>query len=98
MYVGLFVRDECERSVKNQASKVESVDFATSLWEAIHEKATCRAYDRKLKSHAKLSISWVSREKGQPVKYPQNILFGKKLCCFTKFFTHTIYTLITDEL
>ena len=29
MHVGLFVRDEYERSVKNQASKVTSVDFAT---------------------------------------------------------------------
>ena len=98
MYVGLFLGMSVRDQWRNQSSKVESVDFATSLWEAIHEKATCRAYDRKLKSHAKLSISWVSREKGQPVKYPQNILFGKKLCCFTKFFTHTIYTLITDEL
>ena len=30
MYMGLIVRDECERSVKNQASKVEQVDFVTS--------------------------------------------------------------------
>ena len=30
MHVGLFVRDECEKSVKNQASKGESVEFATS--------------------------------------------------------------------
>ena len=29
MYMGLFVRDECEKSMKNQGSKVESVDFAT---------------------------------------------------------------------
>ena len=26
--MGLFVRDECEKSMKNQGSKVESVDFA----------------------------------------------------------------------
>ena len=31
MYVGLFVRDERERSVKNQVLKGESVEFATSL-------------------------------------------------------------------
>ena len=37
MYVGLIVRDEGERSMKNQASKVESVDFATSSRVA-HEK------------------------------------------------------------
>ena len=29
MYVDLFVRDECERSVKNQASRVESMNFET---------------------------------------------------------------------
>ena len=37
MYVGLIVRDECERSVKNQASKDEQVDFTTGLRVA-HEK------------------------------------------------------------
>jgi len=31
MYVGLFVRDECERSMKNQASNDELVKFMTSL-------------------------------------------------------------------
>ena len=30
MYVGLIVRDKCERSVKNQVSKNEQVDFTTS--------------------------------------------------------------------
>ena len=30
MYVGLIVRDECEKSMKIQASKDEQVDFATS--------------------------------------------------------------------
>ena len=29
MYVGLIVRDKCERLVKNQASKNEQVDFTT---------------------------------------------------------------------
>ena len=29
MYVDLFVRDECERSVNNQASNDESMKFAT---------------------------------------------------------------------
>ena len=71
MYVGLFVRDECERLVKNQVSKKESVDFATSSWEATHEKATCGAHDWKMKSRARLSISQLSREKAQPAKYPQ---------------------------
>ena len=30
MYVGLFIRDECERLVKNQTSKDESMEFTTS--------------------------------------------------------------------
>ena len=41
--------DECERLVKNQASKDESVQFATSLREACEKatrkKATCEAHD-----------------------------------------------------
>ena len=45
MYVSLFVRDECKRSVKNQVSNDESVDFATSLREATCKKATCGAHD-----------------------------------------------------
>ena len=45
MYVGLFVKDKCERWVKNQASKDESVEFATSSQEATREKNKCRAHD-----------------------------------------------------
>ena len=45
MYVGLFVKDECERLVKNQASKDEPVQFATSSQEATCEKARCEAHD-----------------------------------------------------
>jgi len=45
MYVGLFVRDECERLVNNQASKDESVEFASHSREATNKKATCEAYD-----------------------------------------------------
>ena len=98
MYVSLFVRDECERSVKNQALKDESVDFAASSREETHEKETCGAHDWKMKSRARLSISWLSHEKGQLAKYLRKFLFGKKLCCFTKFFTHTINAPITHEL
>jgi len=54
MYVSVFVRDECERSVKNQASKDELVEFVTSSREATHEKVMCEAHDWKLKSHTRL--------------------------------------------
>ena len=57
MYVRLFVRDECERLVKNQALKDELVDFAISSREATCEKTMCGAHDWKLKSHARLSDS-----------------------------------------
>ena len=58
----------------------------------------CEAHNWKLKSHAKLSSLRVFRKKVHLVKYPQNILFGKKLSCFTKFFTLTINILITHKL
>ena len=45
MYVGLFVRDECERSVKNQVSNDESVGFTNSSREATCKKAMCGAHD-----------------------------------------------------
>ena len=96
--MGLFVRDEYERLVKNQVSKDESVQFVTSSREATCEKATCETHDWKLKSHVRLLSSQVFRKEGHPTKYSQNILFGKKLSYFTKFFTHTISTLITHKL
>ena len=42
MYVSLFVRDKCERSVKNQASKGESVEFMTSLQVASKKQSAKR--------------------------------------------------------
>ena len=65
MYVGLIVRDECEKSVKNQVSIVEQVDFATGS-RLSHEKqpskrVTCRAHDWKMKSRARLGFLQLSR-------------------------------------
>ena len=49
MYVGLIVRDECERSVKNQVSKVEQVDFTTgsqlSRKKQPAKRAMCKIHD-----------------------------------------------------
>ena len=54
MYVGLIVKDEYKRSVKNQASKVDQVDFATgsrlSRKKQPAKRATCKAHDYKMKS------------------------------------------------
>ena len=44
MYVGLFVRDECERSVKNLASNDELVKFMTSLQVARKKQLVKRPY------------------------------------------------------
>ena len=38
MYVGLIVRDECERSVKTQVSKNEQLDFTIVSQEAYTRK------------------------------------------------------------
>ena len=54
MYVGSFVRDKCARSIKNQASKDEIMEFTASSREETWEKAKCGAHDWKLKSHARL--------------------------------------------
>ena len=48
MYVGLFVRDEYERPVKNQASKDESVEFVTSLRVARKKQPVKRARIRHM--------------------------------------------------
>ena len=44
MYVGLSKRDECERSMKNHASKVESVDFTTGSRVAREKQPTKRPH------------------------------------------------------
>ena len=63
--MGLIKRDECERSVKNQGSKVEQEDFVTSLRLSREmqpvKRATCKAHDWKIKSHARLDFSRLSR-------------------------------------
>ena len=60
MYVGLIVRDECERLVKTQASKDVQVDFVTgsqlSREKQPTKRATCRAHDWKMKSRGKLDF------------------------------------------
>ena len=84
MYVGLTVRDECERLVKNQVSNVDQVDFVTVSREATHEKATCRAHDWKMKSHARLeifaSVSWVRPTHKRLAKLS---IWQKVVFCFT---------------
>ena len=64
MYVSLIVRDECEKSMKNQAPKVYQVDFTTSSRLSCEKqpakRAMCRAYDWKMKSCARLDFSRLS--------------------------------------
>ena len=43
-------------------------------------------------------ISRVLLEKCHLMRYLRNSLFGKNEKCFSKFFTRTIYTLITQEI
>ena len=62
------------------------------------EKATCEAHDWKLKSRTRQSSLPVSHEKGHLMTYSQNILFDKKIKCFTKFFIYTKNILNTHEL
>ena len=69
--------------MKNQVSKVESMDFATGLRVASEKQPAKRPHvehDWKIKSRARLSFSQLSRKKSQPAKDPRKFLFGKKLC------------------
>ena len=99
--MGLFVRDECERLVKIQASKMNQCSSQLAREKlarrVTYENATCEAHDWKLKSHARLSSLRVIHEKGYLARYSRNSLFGKKIKCFTKFSTLTINTLITHN-
>ena len=44
MYVGLIVRDDYERLVKNKASKVEQMDFATGSRVACEKQPAKKSY------------------------------------------------------
>ena len=75
----------------------------TSSWEVPeksnprkrHVRSTCW----KLKSHVRLSVLWVSREKGQFATYPRKAkLYAWRILSVTFLsFTHTIYTLIIHK-
>ena len=43
--MGLFVRDECEILVKNQASKMNQCSSQEAYEKVTHEKAMCEAHD-----------------------------------------------------
>ena len=92
MFVGLIVRDECERSVKNQVSKVDQVDFATgsllSCEKQPTKRVTCRSHDWKMKGRARLSFHNCLAGKANP----QKSLFGKKLYfALPSLYPHYIY-------
>ena len=52
----------------------EQVDFTSVSREAYPRKSHVRSTCSKLKSRARLSVSQVSREKSQPLRYPQSSL------------------------
>ena len=93
-------RDKCERSAKNQVSKVEQVDFATGSWLS-HEKQPAkelRVEHMKDENSGQTIIFATVLLESQPAKDPQKSLFDKKLCLLYQVFIHTIYTLITHKL
>ena len=66
-------------------------------WEANPRKSHVRSTCWKLKSRIRLSVSRMSHEKGEPVRYPRNSLPEGFLNVTFLLFTHTIYTLITHK-
>ena len=78
--MGLFVRDKCERLVKNQALKDGSVQFTTSSREIISRKGHLWSTWLEAEESFQPVILWVLREKGvHPTRYSRNFLFDKKI-------------------
>ena len=70
MHVGLIVRDESERSVKNQVSKVELVDFTTG-WQVACENL-------QMLAHKKIIIITKQKNKKHKQKQKQKAKRKKK--------------------
>ena len=62
MYVGLFVRDECERSVKNQNSKVTLVDFVTGLQVACEKQPAKRPHVKHITERQRVVLDYHFRD------------------------------------
>jgi len=99
MYMGLFVRDECERLVKNQVSRVESVDFT------IGSRVTREKQSVKMPCVEHMSRRWrvvpschfcdCFARRANPRRTCESLYLAKSCVLLYLFFTHIIYTLIT---
>ena len=102
MYMGLFVRDECESLVKNQVSRVESVDFTTGS-RVIREKQLAKMPCVEHMSGRRRVVSGYHfcdcfARRANPRRTRESLYLAKSCVLLYLFFTHIIYTLITHEL
>ena len=90
--MGLIIRDECERSVKNQASKVEQVDFATGSWVACNKQTAKKSRVEHMTGRWRVVSSCHFRDCLTGAKDLRKSLFGKKLCfALRSLYPHYIY-------
>ena len=88
MYVGLSIRDECERLVKNQVSKVESVDFVTGSQVARKEQLAKRACVEHMTGRTRVVLGChfcdcLARRTNSRRTY-KSLCLAKSCVCFTK--------------
>ena len=92
MYVGLIVRDECERSVKNQASKDEQVDFTTGSWVAHEKQPVKESCVEHMTGRWRVIPGCYFRDCFMGKANQRKYLFGKKLCfALPSLYLHYIY-------
>ena len=88
MYVSLFVRDECERSVKNQALKVESVGFAIGSQVAREKQITKKPCVEHMTGRKRVVPGCHFRNclvrRANPRRTRESLCLAKSCVCFTK--------------
>jgi len=97
LYVSGFqiVRDECEKVRRLKLQRMNKWFSRVSREKLTCEKATCRAHDWKMKSHARLEI-FMSKANSKRTR--ETLCLAKSEILLYQVFTHTIYTFIIHKL
>ena len=99
MYVGLIVRDECERSVKTQASKNVQVDFVTGSWEAYPQREPHVVHmTGRWRVVPDCTFCEYLASKANQRRTHKTFCLAKGYVLLYHVFTHIIYTLIIHKL
>ena len=97
-----FVRDECERLVKNQASKDEQMDFAIGSRVSCEKQPAKKQCVERMTERCRVMLDYnfcdcFMGEANLQRTY-ESLYLVKSYVLLYQVFTHTIYTLITHSL